>query len=204
LDHAEQDESGFFDLLNPNWEGPRPYFIAEQFKSELKKRLLATLDEFKTSAIRGWPVTPKSEDDAIYEAYRVVWRLWRTLLDARSPDLWLGGDPSEIASSLLQPRPVIPTDAFNEVEPTRPTAIPNDPTYVLTDTEATIIEALGTNHLTGERLAVKAGYPYNSNFKGNLSSLVKRGMLDNKTGYFVTSRGTVALESFRGKQGDHG
>jgi hypothetical protein len=56
----------------------------------------------------------------------------------------------------------------------------------LTDTESNIIEALSTNVMTGEELAVRAGYPYNSNFKSTLSSLRKRGILGNKApGYFV-------------------
>lgn len=56
----------------------------------------------------------------------------------------------------------------------------------LNDTERNVIEALGTNVLIGEKLAKKAGYPCNSNFKNTLSSLRKRGILGNKSpGYFV-------------------
>src|SRR5438046_1227412 len=44
----------------------------------------------------------------------------------------------------------------------------------LTETEANILEALGNDKLTGERLSRKAGYPCNSNFKNTLASLVKR------------------------------
>ena len=56
----------------------------------------------------------------------------------------------------------------------------------LNDTEQNIIEALDTNTLTGERLSVEAGYPYNSNFKSTLSELRKRGILGNKSpGYFL-------------------
>lgn len=56
----------------------------------------------------------------------------------------------------------------------------------LTATEINILEALGRNTLIGEELAKKAGYPYNSNFKGTLSSLRKRGILGNKSpGYFL-------------------
>ncbi|MHC4664461.1 MAG: hypothetical protein ACYS9T_00715 [Planctomycetota bacterium] len=56
----------------------------------------------------------------------------------------------------------------------------------LTDSESNIMEALSTNVLTGEQLATRAGYPYNSNFKNTLSSLRKRGILGNKApGYFV-------------------
>lgn len=53
-----------------------------------------------------------------------------------------------------------------------------------TEAEQTILEALGDKTLTGEKLAVKAGYPCNSNFKNTLSSLVKRGILVNdRPGY---------------------
>jgi hypothetical protein len=56
----------------------------------------------------------------------------------------------------------------------------------LTDTERNILEALGADRLTGEQLAKRAGYPFNSNFKGTLSSLRKRGVLGNAApGYFV-------------------
>lgn len=56
----------------------------------------------------------------------------------------------------------------------------------LNDAEQNIVEALNTATLTGEKLAEKAGYPYNSNFKSTLSSLRKRGIVGNKSpGYFV-------------------
>lgn len=56
----------------------------------------------------------------------------------------------------------------------------------LNEAEQNIIEALHTETLTGEKLAKKAGYPYNSNFKSTLSSLRKRYILGNKApGYFV-------------------
>jgi len=54
----------------------------------------------------------------------------------------------------------------------------------LTAAEQNILEALGDGTLTGEKLAEKAGYPCNSNFKNTLSSLVKRGILVNdRPGY---------------------
>lgn len=56
----------------------------------------------------------------------------------------------------------------------------------LNEAEQNIIEALHTETLTGEKLAKKAGYPYNSNFKSTLSSLRKRYILGNNApGYFV-------------------
>jgi len=56
----------------------------------------------------------------------------------------------------------------------------------LTDTESNIVEALSKDVMTGEKLAEKAGYPYNSNFKNTLSSLRKREILGNKApGYFL-------------------
>jgi len=54
----------------------------------------------------------------------------------------------------------------------------------LTETEGNILEALGEGKLKGGQLAKKAGYPFNSNFKNTLSSLVKRGLLVNdRPGY---------------------
>jgi len=54
----------------------------------------------------------------------------------------------------------------------------------LTESESYILEALGEGKLKGEQLAKKAGYPFNSNFKNTLSSLVKRGLLVNdRPGY---------------------
>lgn len=57
----------------------------------------------------------------------------------------------------------------------------------LNNTEGFIIEALQRNTIIGEKLAEKAGYPYNSNFKNILSSLRKRGILgnENRSGYFL-------------------
>ena len=52
--------------------------------------------------------------------------------------------------------------------------------------ERNIIEALGTDTLTLEQLAPKAGYEVNGHFKKAVSSLSKRGILSNKRpGYFV-------------------
>ena len=52
--------------------------------------------------------------------------------------------------------------------------------------EKNIIEALGTNTLTLEQLAPKAGYEANGHFKKAVSSLSKRGILGNRRpGYFV-------------------
>ena len=52
--------------------------------------------------------------------------------------------------------------------------------------EKNIIEALGTDTLTLERLALRAGYEVNGHFKKAVSLLSKRGILGNKRpGYFV-------------------
>jgi len=59
-------------------------------------------------------------------------------------------------------------------------------TSCLNDTERNILQALGPDTMTGECLAKKAGYPFNSNFKSTLSSLRKRRILGNASpGYFV-------------------
>lgn len=49
----------------------------------------------------------------------------------------------------------------------------------LTDREQDIIDALGDGRLTGEEVAVAAGYEYDGHLKGTLASLVKRGVLVN-------------------------
>jgi hypothetical protein len=53
--------------------------------------------------------------------------------------------------------------------------------------EIDIVEALGADAITGEELAVRAGYEYDGHFKGILSSMRKRGIIENKRpdGYFV-------------------
>lgn len=49
-----------------------------------------------------------------------------------------------------------------------------------------IIEVLGDKTLTGQKLAKKAGRPYDFKFKSSLSELRKRGILGNKNpGYFL-------------------
>lgn len=54
----------------------------------------------------------------------------------------------------------------------------------LNEAETNILEALGDGRMIGEIVAKKAGYPFNSNFKNTLSSLVKRGLLVNdRPGY---------------------
>lgn len=49
----------------------------------------------------------------------------------------------------------------------------------LNDTERFILEALGTARMTGEDIACKLRYSFNSNFKSTLSSMRKRGILVN-------------------------
>ncbi|MHC4556063.1 MAG: hypothetical protein ACYTFW_22730 [Planctomycetota bacterium] len=62
----------------------------------------------------------------------------------------------------------------------------NEAEHNINDTEQNIIEALGNETLTGEKLAKEAGYPYNFKFKSSLSGLRKRGILGNKApGYFL-------------------
>lgn len=56
----------------------------------------------------------------------------------------------------------------------------------LSEADNNIIEALGRDTVKGEDLAVKAGYPYNSNFKTTCATLRKRKILGNKSpGYFL-------------------
>jgi uncharacterized membrane protein len=50
----------------------------------------------------------------------------------------------------------------------------------LIDKEADILEAIAGGRMTGEEVAKRTGYMFNSNFKSTLSSLVKRGLLKNE------------------------
>jgi len=50
-----------------------------------------------------------------------------------------------------------------------------------TDTEQNILESLGNDTLRGQELLKKAGYDFSSHYRGILSNLVKRGVLE-KTG----------------------
>ena len=62
----------------------------------------------------------------------------------------------------------------------------NDAVHGLDEIEQDIIEALGDETLTGEKLAKKAGRPYSFKFRSSLSGLRKRGILGNKKpGYFL-------------------
>ncbi|MBW8015455.1 MAG: hypothetical protein FVQ82_04650 [Planctomycetes bacterium] len=74
--------------------------------------------------------------------------------------------------------------SYSKSNPPRPQG-----TVYLSDfnnTEQCIIEALGKKAMTGEEIAPKAGYSYNSNFKATLAQLRKREILGNKSpGYFL-------------------
>jgi hypothetical protein len=73
-------------------------------------------------------------------------------------------------------------------DPEQGTLTLNDAESSLNDTEQDIIEALGNETLTGEKLAKEAGYRYDFKFKSSLSGLRKRGILGNKSpGYFLES-----------------
>jgi hypothetical protein len=71
------------------------------------------------------------------------------------------------------------------------TKSPKAGAVALNDSEAAILQALlESGPLLGEDLAAKAGYNYNSHFKGTLSSLRKRGIIDNtRPGYSLTDWG---------------
>ncbi len=62
----------------------------------------------------------------------------------------------------------------------------NDAVHGLNEVEQDMIEALGDETLTGEKLAKEAGRPYNFKFRSSLSGLRRRGILGNKKpGYFL-------------------
>jgi hypothetical protein len=56
----------------------------------------------------------------------------------------------------------------------------NDAVHGLNEVEQDMIEALGDETLTGEKLAKEAGRPYNFKFRSSLSGLRRRGILGNK------------------------
>jgi hypothetical protein len=58
-----------------------------------------------------------------------------------------------------------------------PVATPAQPLPTLNDLEETIVEALGTDRLTGEQIARKTRCQFNSNFKSTLARLVVRDIL---------------------------
>jgi len=73
-------------------------------------------------------------------------------------------------------------------------------TSSLKDAERNILEALGRGTMTGEKLAERAGYPFNSNFKSTLSSLRKREILGNASpGYFITDKFRGVLDKGQDK-----
>jgi hypothetical protein len=72
----------------------------------------------------------------------------------------------------------------------------NEEEHDINDTEQNIIEALGNETLTGEKLAKKASYPYDFKFKSSLSELRKRGILGNKApGYFLEPKYNFLLKN---------
>jgi hypothetical protein len=75
---------------------------------------------------------------------------------------WLGQDI--FASSIAVIALLCPSDSAGT--PVQPTI-----------RQQTILEALGSEKLTGMKLAERAGYSYNSAFKSELSVMVKLGML---------------------------
>jgi len=67
--------------------------------------------------------------------------------------------------------------------------------YDLNTIEKNIIEALGTDTLTLEQLAPKAGYEVGGYLKQAVASLSKRGIIGNKRpGYFVQEQYLQIIE----------
>jgi hypothetical protein len=123
------------------------------------------------------------------------------MLKQRSDDQAQGSVKQETAAAM-------PRDAGGETAARSVTAGAIrclDSKIELTDTEHNTIKALGRAILTGEKLAKKAGYPFNSNFKNTLSSLRKRGILGNASpGYFVTEAFCYLLDTGHDKGHDNG
>ena len=100
---------------------------------------------------------------------------------------------AEMVSSLL---PFLMEKATTPSPPSTPDAGavqagagPTDPARTnsqLNDQESNIVTALKEGTMTGEKLARKAGYPFNSNLRTTLSNLKKRGIINNRgNGYFL-------------------
>jgi hypothetical protein len=62
---------------------------------------------------------------------------------------------------------------------------------ILNDLEEEILDALGSDHLRGEKIAARADRNYDSRFKDALAALVRRGLLGNtrQSGYCRTHSG---------------
>lgn len=59
----------------------------------------------------------------------------------------------------------------------------------LSKREECIFQALGSEHLKGQTLAKRAGYPFNGSFRQTLSALTRHNILGNDSeGYFITTR----------------
>lgn len=92
---------------------------------------------------------------------------------------------SFLKTPLLQSAALVAARLLARIEPANSTENLQKPVR-LNDTEVSIIEAVGSETLIGEAIAKKLHYPYNSNFKAILSSLRKRGILENMSpGYRV-------------------
>lgn len=128
---------------------------------------------------------------------------WDKSNDAETDDL-MDKAHNEILQLILEAEAVIPKMAGGKVveqlADIKQTSDKAGKITQLTDTEDNILEALGENILTGEKLSIKAGYPYNSNFKSTLASLRKRGILGNNApGYFVQPKYRHPLKSDKGQ-----
>jgi hypothetical protein len=67
----------------------------------------------------------------------------------------------------------------------------------LSEMESDILQALGDDTLTGEQIAARTVYPFESNFRACLAALRRRGILGGEKGqpgYFVTALGQPLVD----------
>jgi hypothetical protein len=67
----------------------------------------------------------------------------------------------------------------------------------LSEMESDILHALGDETLTGEQIAERTIYPFESNFRACLAAMRRRGILGGekgKPGYYVTAAGHPLLD----------
>ena len=124
-------------------------------------------------------------------------------LEARGGDVYIDKSndisfdlaPANLPMAFIDSRDIAERILARQAAP--PTAV-----SLLNDCEQAVLQSLQQpSHLTGEKLAKVAGYPYNANFKGTCSSLVKRGYAQSRApGYVITPTGCKALRGPKSAQ----
>lgn len=123
-------------------------------------------------------------------------------------------DREQLLASLLdllrrlpgQPTVTVDSDHSHHTYKLPPLEVGSEPAERLNELEAAVLAALAAgDQLTGEDIAGRTIYPYDSRFKSCLSALRRRGLVDNRSpGYLLTPKGRAAVTSFRQASQDEG